>query len=96
MVTIDTLRQQVRTQLIAYLKIQPRIKQLPRIPRPSELDDHVSLRDLRFDHRDNQCFGRLLTMRGMCNSLPLTVTMPWRTVGDIVESVIRHPLPPKD
>lgn len=96
MITIDDIRQQVRQHLIAYLTNLPRIRQLPRLPKPAELDDQVQLRDLGFNFRDNQALGRRLAMCRVCEPLDLTETMPWKTVGDVIESVIRHPLPPKN
>lgn len=91
MKTVDDVRSEVIRHLISFLVSQPAIRRLQRIPNERDVTDDMLLRDLKLDYRDNRLLGLWLTRRKLCAKLDVYVTMPWKTVGDVVTSVIRFP-----
>jgi len=91
MPTVAELRSNVIKHLISFLAAQPAIRRLQSIPAERDLTDDVLLRDLKMDYRDSRLLGLWLTKRKLCTELQVTETTPWRTVGDVVTSVIRFP-----
>jgi hypothetical protein len=87
--TVQGIADRVVEEVVAFLAPQPLNKRLEHIPTPSRLDMETLLRDLHIDYRDRTVLGIRLTQHGHCIALPVQVTAHWRTIGDIVETVIR-------
>lgn len=87
--TVQGIADRVVEEVVAFLASQPLHKRLEHIPTPSRLDMESLLRDLRIDYRDRNALGIRLAQRGHCVTLPVAESAQWRTIGDIVETVIR-------
>lgn len=93
MKTVAELRSEIIRHMISFLVVQPAIRRPQRIPNEGDLTDDVLLRDLKMEYRDNRQLGIWLTRRQLCRQLEVKVTTPWKTVSDVVASVIQHGYP---
>lgn len=88
---VEGVRQQVVELLIIHMSQQPLSRGL-KVPAYRTVHNHTLLRNLGLKHYDGQLFARLLVKRKVCRPLGIHITAEWRTVEDVVASVIQHPL----